>query len=81
MIISFTLFFTTPVTTSEGIAELRAAVNNGRIGPYTVTSLKIIQQAEPTTTPAASITGTATTEKKTTSSPGILLFDVISYDR
>ena len=45
---SFALIFTTPVTTDEGLVELRDAVDKGTIGPYTVRTLKIVQKADST---------------------------------
>ena len=57
VIVSFFLLFTTPVTTDEGIFELKDAVDKGTIGPYTVRVLKIIQHRDPTT--VATITSTA----------------------
>ena len=73
MIVSFTLFFTTPVTTNEGLAELIAAVDSETIGPFTVRTLKIVQQVDATTPPPASptVTSTApvTTGEKSTPSP------------
>ena len=46
MIASVFLYFKTPVTVNEGLAELRSAVRNGTIGPYTVTDLKVIEVFE-----------------------------------
>lgn len=71
---SFILFFTTPVITNEELAELIDAVNNGTIGPFKVTNLKIIQQVEPTPAPSAS----PTTEGGNPPSTGILLCNMTS---
>ena len=71
VIVSFILFFTTPVTTNEGIFELKDAVDKGTIGPYTVGVLKIVQHRDPTT--VATITSTAPLprgENTTKASPG-----------
>ena len=48
VIVSFILLFITPVATNEGLAELNVAVSQGTIGPYTLSTLKIIQQVNPT---------------------------------
>lgn len=60
MIVSFVVFFKTPVTTNEGIIKLRDAVNNNkRLGSFTVEALKIIQPVNLTT--AASTEGSTST--------------------
>ena len=58
VIVSFVVYFTRPVTTDEGLAELRGAVNNGSIGPFEVSDLTVVGP-QPTTTP----------EEKTTQKP------------
>ena len=48
VIVSFVVYFKTPVTANEGLSKLRGAVENKRkLGNFTVGGLKIIQ---PTTT-------------------------------
>ena len=56
MIVSFVVYFKTPVTANEGLSKLRDAVdNNKRLGNFTAEDLKIIQPVNPTT--AASTEG------------------------
>ena len=62
MIVSFVVLFKTPVTASEGFAKLRGAVNNKRLGNFTVEALKIIQPVNPTT--AALTEGSTTRSQK-----------------
>lgn len=51
MIVSFVVYFKTPVTANEGLSNLRDAVdNNKRLGNFTAEALKIIQPVSPTTT-------------------------------
>ena len=60
MIVSFVVYFKTPVTANEGLAKLRETVdNNRRLGNFTVETLKIIQPVNPTT--AASTEGSTST--------------------
>ena len=60
MIVSFLVYFKTPVTANEGLAKLRESVDNNRkFGNFTVETLKIIQQVNPTT--AASTEGATST--------------------
>ena len=60
MIVSFLVYFKIPVTANEGLAKLREAVDNNRkFGNFTVETLKIIQQVNPTT--AASTEGATST--------------------
>jgi len=75
VIVAFRLFFTMPVSTNEGVGELRNAVGRGTIGPYTVSNLKVIKEVMSTTAPystSSEITSAseseASREKKTTSS-------------
>ena len=57
MIVSLVLYFKTPITTNEGLAELKAALIIGTIGPFSVCCLKIVED-EDTTTPPNSISST-----------------------
>ena len=66
-----------PVSTNEGVGELRNAVGRGTIGPYTVSNLKVIKEVMSTTAPystSSEITSASETEasrkKKTTTSTG-----------
>ena len=60
MIVSFVVYFKTPVTENEGLAKLREAVDiNRKLGNFTVETLKIIQPVNPTT--AASSEGSTST--------------------
>ena len=44
VIVSFVVYFKTPVTANEGLSKLRGAVeNNRKLGNFTVGGLKIIQ--------------------------------------
>lgn len=65
MIVSFVLHFTTPVTLDEGLKDLRTA-EGGKIGPYTVTSLKVVDEESPTAATSGSTNAPVTTAKKTT---------------
>ena len=50
VIVSFVVYFKTPVTANEGLSKLRGAVeNNRKLGNVTVAGLKIIQPVNPTT--------------------------------
>ena len=50
MIVSFVVYFKTPVTANEGLAKLRDAVHNNKsLGNFTFEALKIIQPVNPTT--------------------------------
>ena len=61
MIVSFVVYFKTPVTANEGLGKLRDAVdnNNKRLGNFTVEALKIMQPINPPT--AASSEGSTST--------------------
>ena len=60
MIVSFMVYFKTPVTANDGLVKLRDAVdNNKRLGNFTVEALKIIQPVNPTT--ATSTEGSTST--------------------
>ena len=48
MIVSFVVYFKTLVTENEGLAKLRDAVKNEKLGNFTVEALKIIQPVNPT---------------------------------
>ena len=50
VIVSFVVYFKTPVTANEGLSKLRDTVDNNRkLGNFTVGGLKIIQSIYPTT--------------------------------
>ena len=50
VIVSFVVYFKTPVTANEGLSKLRDSVDNNRkLGNFTVGGLKIIQPVNPTT--------------------------------
>ena len=50
VIVSFVVYFKTPVTANEGLSKLRGAVeNNRKLGNFTVGGLKLIQPVNPTT--------------------------------
>ena len=50
VIVSFVVYFKTPVTTNKGLSKLRDAVDNDRkFGNFTVGGLKIIQPVNPKT--------------------------------
>ena len=50
VIVSFVVYFKTPVTANEGLSKLRGAVeNNRKLGNFAVGGLKIIQPVNPTT--------------------------------
>ena len=50
VIVSFVVYFKTPVSADKGLSELRGAVeNNRKLGNFTVGGLKIIQPVNPTT--------------------------------
>ena len=51
MIVSLVLYFKTPVSTSEGLAELIDALIRGTIGPFSVCCLKILENENATTAP------------------------------
>ena len=58
--ISFVLYFKTPVTSDEGLAKLRDVVDNNKmLGNFTVKALKIIHPVNPTT--AVSTEGSTST--------------------
>lgn len=63
VIVSFALFFKTPLATDDGIFELRTAVDKGIIGPYTVRDLKIVESL--VTKNASSIAPTLSAETST----------------
>lgn len=65
MIVSFVLNFTTPVTLDEGLKDLRFAEGE-KIGPYTVTSLDVVDEESPTAGTSGSTNAPVTTAKKTT---------------
>lgn len=65
MIVSFVLKFTTPVTLDEGLKDLRS-VEGKNIGPYTVTSLAVVDEESPTAGTSGSTNAPVTTAKKTT---------------
>lgn len=44
MIVSLILYFKTPVTTNDGLAELTDVLIMGTIGPFSVRCLKIIDE-------------------------------------
>ena len=50
VIVSFVVYFKTPVTANEGLSTLRGAVENNRtLGNFTVGGLKLIQPVNPMT--------------------------------
>lgn len=51
MIVSLVLYFKTPVSTSEGLAELTEALIIGTIGPFSVCCLNIVEDENATTVP------------------------------
>ena len=51
MIVSLVLYFKTPVSTSEGLAELTDALIIGTIGPFSVCCLKILEDENATAAP------------------------------
>ena len=51
MIVSLVLYFKTPVSTNEGLAELTDALIIGAIGPFSVCCLKILEDEDTTTAP------------------------------
>ena len=51
MIVSLVLYFKTPVSTSEGLAELTDALIIGTIGPFSVCCLEILEDENATTAP------------------------------
>ena len=60
MVVSFVVYFKTPVAVNEGLAKLRDVVdNNKKLGNFTVEALKIIQPVNPTT--AVSTEGSTST--------------------
>ena len=62
VIVSFTLFFSTPVTINKAIAKLNESIIDGTFGTYKVGALKIVQG--PPSSPSATPT-TKTTSKHT----------------
>ena len=70
VIVSFVVYFKTPVAANEGLAKLRDAVdNNKRLGIFTVEAVKIIQPVNPT---IAASTGGSTSTVCTSSQKGDL---------
>ena len=60
VIVSFVVYFKTPVTVNEELAKLRDVVDNNKmLGNFTVEALKIIQPVNPTT--AVSTEGSTST--------------------
>ena len=58
--VSFVVYFETPVTANEGLAKLRDVMDNNKmLGNFTVEALKIIQQVNSTT--AVSTEGSTST--------------------
>ena len=58
--VSFVVYFKTPVIVNEGLAKLRDVVDNNKmLGNFTVEALKIIQPVNPTT--AVSTEGSTST--------------------
>lgn len=51
MIVLLVLYFNTPVSTNEGLAELTDALIIGSIGPFSVCCLKILEDEDTTTAP------------------------------
>ena len=51
MILSWVLYFKTPVSTSEGLAELTDALIRRTMGPFSVCCLKILEDENATTAP------------------------------
>lgn len=68
VVVSFKLYFTTSVTTTEGLAELKDAVTRGTIVPYTVRSLKIVTEVDPINGSSISLTISMAPVTKTSSS-------------
>ena len=60
------LFFKTPFTTNEALYELRDAVDKGIIGEYSVKTLRIVQDKDPTTSPKSTSTAVVSSWEKTT---------------
>lgn len=61
IIVSFVILFKSPVTLSDGLAPLTAAVESGTLGPYTVKDLRAIEDVSPTTIPSDSPTSAGST--------------------
>lgn len=61
VIVIFALHFKILVTVDEGISELRSAVERGNIGPYTVSSLQILQVGPGITQPVSPTVSSAST--------------------
>lgn len=57
----FVILFNTPVTLKEGLEPLFAAVANRTLGPFTVESLRAIEDVSPTPIPSDSPTSTGST--------------------
>ena len=72
VIVSFVVYFATPVTTDEGLAELREAVNNGFIGTFKVSDLTVVDP-QPTPPPSEPTTITTPEEKTTQKAPGLCI--------
>ena len=64
---SLILYFKTPVTTNDGLAELTDVLVMGTIGPFSVRCLKIID--EDTTTAPRSISSTISLTSSAVPSP------------
>ena len=50
IIVYFVLRFNVPVTTNEGIINLKIALKSGTIGPYKIRSLKTVEEFKAVTT-------------------------------
>ena len=59
MIVSFEMCFKTPPTGNEGLAKLRVAVDNRKLGNFTVEALRVIQ-----TNPTTAATGNPSNSNK-----------------
>ena len=59
VIVSFEMCFKTPLTESEGLAKLRDAVDNRKLGNFTVEALRVIQ-----TNPTTAATGNPSNSSK-----------------
>ena len=69
--VSFVVYFKTPVTVNEGLAKLRDVVDNNKmLGNFTVEALKIIQPVNPTT--AVSTEGSTSTVCTSTQSGNLI---------
>ena len=67
VIVSLILYFKTPVTTNDGLAELTDVLIMGTIGPFIVRCLKILD--EDTTAPPSSISSTISLTSSAVPSP------------